>query len=106
MSVEFKANHWDLLEAALKEMKLRYDYDDRTKTVTINRNDDWSQIVIELGAEKSQAKLRRELQPTLNKLKQQYSVQALKAVTTAKKKGWQLKFDTAKMKGQFVKTYM
>lgn len=79
MSVEFRAENLELLKRALDAVGLAYSVNDQTVTA--------GRIVLDLAAGK--ATFPSYAQATVNKLKQAYSVEAVKAA--AKAKGWSVK---------------
>lgn len=103
MSVQFRSEHLDLLEEALKAEGLRYEVNAEKTVVTINEGNDWSQIKLDLVA--GEAKLRSQLQPVLNSLKKAYSMKAVEKL--AAKNRWKLNVDAKnKSKGTFQRTFL
>lgn len=88
-SVEFNSKRPDLLEAALRSLKLTHRV--RGSVVSINPESDWDRIDIDLST--GQAKLRPEYQSTLNSVKRAYSSVVVREV--AKVKGWALQASPA-----------
>jgi hypothetical protein len=98
MSVEFHAEHADLLEKAINGLGWS----------TIRRGNLWTtgpvgrSMLIDL--DEGLATIQPEQQSMLNELKRAYSAQAIKMV--AAKNRWTASFtNVAKTRGQFIKTY-
>ena len=88
MSVEFKAKHKGLLQEALRALGLNYTLvNDIVDVVGLGKID----------LKKGTAEIERFGQPQLNKIKQQYSKEALRRA--AKLQGWQFKQQQGQLKG-------
>jgi len=91
MSVDFHAKHRALLEQAIDA--LGWQRVDAGESLVV-RSPQWGQMTLDLAAQR--ATLRTADQDMLNRLKQQYSMEAIKRA--AKLQGWQVK-TKGQMKG-------
>jgi len=98
MSVEFKAEHRDLLEQAIKNLGWKYTRLDTG--LLIDCDDSANSMRIDLV--NSKATITADQQPLLNLLKRTYSVCCLQRVTA--KNNWTLTRSTA-TKGSLIKSY-
>lgn len=92
MSVEFQAKHRKLLEQAIEA--LGWTFEEPVAGMLRVKNSPWNSFTINLVSQK--AEIESGQQSTLNRLKQQYSKEALRRA--AKLQGWQFK-STAQTKG-------
>lgn len=106
MSVQFRAEHADLLKKTLDNLGWHYRYDEKSKKLSINPHSDWDRIDIDLV--NGVAKLRERVQGKLNELKRAYSATALEVV--ADKRNWKLDLKQKPTGlgavGSFAKTYI
>jgi len=92
MSVEFKAKHRKLLEQAIES--LGWEHESVARGIRI-KTSTWNSFTIDLASQK--AEIQPGQQTNLNRLKQQYSKEALRRV--AKLQGWRFKQQKAQLKG-------
>ena len=78
-TVEFKAKHVEILRAALDSMKLRYSYNESSQKIKIIG----SYLSIDLAAQK--VVCERNETSLVNRIKQEYSRQAIQAAATKNK---------------------
>ena len=94
MSVEFQAKHRKLLEQAIEA--LGWSWESIAGGVRVRMSSVWRDcFTINLVTQK--AEVQQNQQVSLNRLKQQYSKEALKRAT--KLRGWQFKQPTMQLKG-------
>ena len=83
VSVEFKADNRQLLDAAIKAAGLQINNQDEHRVVL-----DWGEIILNL--DEGTARVQDGYQDTLNELKRSYSKECVKAA--AKKAAWNVKW--------------
>lgn len=78
-TVEFKAQHAELLKKALNELGLKFSHNERTNRISIIG----SYLTIDLAAQ--QVRCERNETSLVNRIKQQYSLEAIKLASAKNK---------------------